>query len=102
MDVPSAAPTSVTAAFRAPGTVRVSWTVPTALGGGSIVDYDVEYSTDPAFAAGGGTFFEGGTTKTNYVDVTGLTLGVVYYFRARVANAAGDGPWSVTTVGAHA
>jgi phosphodiesterase/alkaline phosphatase D-like protein len=102
MDIPSAAPTSLSGLGVALGTVRVSWTVPTALGGGSITDYDVEYSTDPAFAAGSGTFFEGGTTTTNYVDVTGLTLGVVYYFRARVANAAGNGPWSNVTIGAHA
>ena len=99
-DVPRV-PTSVSAAFQAPGTIRVSFTPPTSTGGSAVTDYDVEYSTDPAFAAGSGTFFEGSTTTTNYLDVTGLTYGVVYYFRVKAQNSVGSGNWSSASNAAH-
>jgi titin len=101
IDVPGT-PTNISAAFQAPGVVRVTFTAPVSNGGGAITDYDVEYSTDPNFEAGTGTFFEGATASTSTtIDVTGLTLGVVYYFRVRAQNAAGFAPWSYITNGDH-
>ena len=100
IDTPGTA-TNVKAVSGSVNSVRVSFTAPTSNGGNAIFDYDVEYSTDPAFAAGSGTFFEGGTTTVGYVDVTGLTLGVVYYFRVRAQNSAGSGAWTYITNGSH-
>lgn len=75
-------------------TVTVSLVAPTNTGGSAIVDYDLEYSTDPLFNAGDGTFVEAGFSSSTVLVVPGLTDGLVYYFRARSTNGAGDSSWS--------
>ena len=74
--------------------VGLSWTAPSTDGGGAIVDYVVEYSSNS------------GSTWSTFVDirstirsatVTGLTSGTRYLFRVSAVNSAGQGTASTAT-----
>lgn len=88
-------PTAVTAQMAPASTARLTFAQP-PVGADPIIDYDVRYSTEPTFAAGG-TFVEAGTTTTASVDVTGLRGGASYYFQVRAQNRSGHGSWSATS-----
>lgn len=84
-----------------PGTPSVSDITPTgmkwswaALGGnGSILEYQVRYSTDPGFGSGVTTVSAG--TALSYT-ASGMSPGNVYYMQVRGRNASGWGAWSGT------
>ncbi len=82
-------PTSLAVRQTAPGAVRVSWRPPpyntgNGLLGDAATGYLVQSSRD-------GLGFSNGTATTNtYLDLSGLTLGGVYYFRVIATNAGGQ------------
>lgn len=73
------------------GTARVAFIQPAA-GTSPILDYDVRWSSDPAFSTS--TFVEAGTTTAATIDVPGLAVGSTYYFQVRAENRNGAGSWS--------
>lgn len=66
-----------------PGAIDLSWNAPSDNGGASIEGYRIQYSTSPTFASGV-TTIDHGTSRTR--TITGLTPGVVYYFRVAAKN----------------
>jgi hypothetical protein len=58
-----------------------------------VTTYQVQLSTDPAFTT---TMIDTSGLTTTTLPVTGLAENTHYYWRARGANAAGSGPWSLT------
>ena len=87
------APSTVTAERVSSNSVGISFQ-PGADGGSAITDYDFEYSTNPAFTAGTGTFVENGTSVALTQTANSLDNGTAYYFRVRATNIGGNGPWS--------
>ena len=71
---------------------QLSWTAP-ATGGAAITDYIPQYSTDNSNWS---TFSDGTSTSTS-VSVTGLTNGVLYYFKVAAVNSVGTGPYCSST-----
>jgi uncharacterized repeat protein (TIGR02543 family) len=69
------------------GQIAVSWTAPTALNGGTISDYTVEYkaSTDSTWTS----VSVGSATASK--TITGLTNGTAYDWRVTAITAAGSG-----------
>lgn len=82
----ASAPTSLTSTA-SNGQLVLSWVVPSALNGGIISDYTVEYkkSSDSAY-----TTVQVGSSATS-VTMTGLTNAVSYDWRVRAVTAAGAG-----------
>lgn len=66
----------------------LSWTAPASNGGTGILDYVVEYATDPA---GSWTAFTDGVSTGTTAIVTGLTNGTEYFFRVSAVNGIGTG-----------
>lgn len=94
-----AAPTQVTVRGVGARTAQVFFVRPTDDGGSAITDYDVEYSTNPAFEPGSGTFVEAGTSVALRLPIAGLAPRTTYYVRVRASNANGDGDWSAVSRG---
>jgi hypothetical protein len=70
---------------------RLTWTVPTNNGGGTIDYYDVQVDNDPAF----GSPIVNVDSPNNVEDVTGLAPNITYYARVRAANTGvGTSDWS--------
>ena len=90
------APSSVTATRFGSGAITVTIT-PGSSSGTPITDFDIEYSTNPTFAAGNGVFVEGGTSTSVAQLVSGLNNGTAYYFRARQTTLVGDSAWSTVS-----
>lgn len=86
------APASLVVTPSGVGGFSVSWNAPTDNGGSAITGYRLEYSTSSAFT-GATAVTVAGTSHT----VTGLTPGVMYYFRVAARNAVTDNysTWSV-------
>jgi len=82
------APTNLFATSNQDGQVPLSWTAPSN-DGGPIVQYRVQYGTDPTFAA-----HRTQTSSTTSTTVRSLTNGILYYFRVAAVNASGTGPFS--------
>lgn len=59
-------------------------------GGSPIIRWEVQYSTSADFTTGTVLITSSGTSV-----VTGLKPGVMYYWRSRGVNAAGNGAWSI-------
>ena len=84
---PPGAPTGLTATV-GDGTITLSWTAPTNIGGSAIASYTIQQSTNA-----GNTWtasippISAGTTVT----VTGLTNDQIYHFRVNATNAQGAG-----------
>ena len=68
--------------------IGLSWTAPSTDGGGAIVDYVIEHSSNS-----GGTWvtFNDVRSTVRSTTVTGLTSGVRYLFRVSAVNSAGQG-----------
>jgi len=91
--LPPNAPTIGTVSSTALGTATVAFTGATDDGGSAISTHRIEYSTD-SFATIAG-YVE---ATSGPVTITGLTPGVVYYFRVAARNAVTD---AAGTVGAY-
>ncbi|QHB37027.1 minor tail protein [Microbacterium phage Matzah] len=63
---------------------------PASNGGSAVLDYRIQVATDSVFNEIVSEWTGTGSVQT----VTGLTPGVVYYFRYRARNANGSGNWS--------
>ena len=85
------APGSPTASNVTPTGLTWSWAAPS--GNGTILEYQVRYSTDPTFATGVTTVSAG--TALSY-SPTGLTPGNTYYVQVQARNQSGWGTWSAT------
>jgi large repetitive protein len=77
------------------GQVILSWTAPASNGGSAITDYIVQYRASNA--ASWITVNDGRSASTS-AAITGLTNGTSYLFRVAAVNAAGNGPFTATTV----
>lgn len=77
-----------------PGRLNVSWTAPASTNGSPVIDYTVDYGTDPAFGA-----FSSVTTTALGRTITGLTPGSTYYFRVKARNSIGTSVASDTVSG---
>lgn len=57
--------------------------------------YEVQWSTDPSFAAPQNAFVSGWVRRSYYAPTTALTRGQTYYWRVRTFNTLGEyGQWS--------
>ena len=92
--VVTAAPSAPLALNVVPGDqqLAVSWTVPSALGGGSVSDYVVEYSTD----GNSWTSVSRTASATPSHTITGLTNGSDYLVRVRAVTSI-PGSWVYST-----
>lgn len=88
--VPSA-PLNITATAIS-GSAAVDWSTPAFNGGGDITGYTIQLSTD-----GGTTWSYAASSTSQSANVTGLTNGVSYVFRAAATNNYGIGPYSSAT-----
>ena len=94
--VVSVAPSAPTPITVTPGDqqLTVNWTTPTTLGGGTVSDYLVEYSTDSSSWT---TVTRAASASTTQV-ITGLTNGADYYVRVReITSVAGSWAIAATT-----
>ncbi|MCX6530421.1 MAG: fibronectin type III domain-containing protein, partial [Actinobacteria bacterium] len=78
------------------GTVSLTWSAPTAVGGSGVIDYAIEYSSNSG--ATWVTFTDGVSTATS-ASVTGLSNGTSYVFRVAATNAVGSGQHSSVSSG---
>ena len=110
LDAPSA-PTNVAVQSATANTIRVTFTTPAFDGdtlsagdnfGATIYDYNVEYSTDPNFAAGTGTLYTGGASSTSTtILIPNLDGHKEYYVRVYASNdKVGACCWSARSNGA--
>jgi prepilin-type N-terminal cleavage/methylation domain-containing protein len=77
--------------------VRVAW-LPSCDGGTPILDYDIKYSSSPAFnPESDGTPFVDGLSTTPSAQVTSLPTGASYQFSVRAVNANGPSAWSIAS-----
>ena len=77
------------------GQLGARWTAPSD-SGAAIDDYDVRYRTgDGSWRELADDVKSTSTTTT----ITGLTNGTAYAVQVRAGNSAGDGPWSVISIG---
>jgi hypothetical protein len=83
-----ATPTGITST-KGNGEVSLSWTAP-ASNGSAITDYTVQYSTDNS----SWITFTDAISTTASATVTGLTNGILYYFRVAAKNSAGTGSYT--------
>lgn len=85
------APVRLTVAANA-GSVSLGWSPPANMGGSTITDYLVEFSSN-----NGTTWraFTDAVSATPATVVNGLTNGVAYVFRVRAVNVAGRGAYSL-------
>ena len=90
-------PSGVTATRVSSSTIRVAFVAATP-NGSAVLDYDLEYDTDPTFSAP--TFVENGVSTALLFDIGALTNGTLYYFHVRASNAAGDSTWSTPAASA--
>lgn len=87
----------------APGTPSLAWAAPNTItmsyaaasdNGSAILEYQVQYGTDPAQVA----FTDAPSAGTSLSKaIGGLAIGTTYYFRVRARNAQGWGPWSANS-----
>ena len=73
---------------------HLTWAAPASDGGAPVLDYAVNYGTDPAF----GTFSTASTTAT-FLSLGSLAPNTLYYFRVRARNTVGQGTVSGTASG---
>jgi len=76
------------------GSISLTWSAPSAVGGSGILDYVVEYSSN--LGATWATFADGTSTSTS-ATVTGLTNGTSYVFRVTASNTVGSGQHSTAS-----
>jgi predicted RNA-binding protein with TRAM domain/tRNA G37 N-methylase TrmD len=76
------------------GSVSLTWSAPSSVGGSGILDYVVEYSSNSG--ATWATFADGTSTSTS-ATVTGLTNGTSYVFRVTASNTVGSGQHSTAS-----
>ncbi len=84
------APTSLTT-VAGDGELRLSWSVPSYVGGASITDYDVEYSVNAS------DWFRATRSSSDLTEqtITGLSNATAYYVRVRGLNGA-EGAWATS------
>ncbi|NDG67420.1 MAG: hypothetical protein EBY23_11025, partial [Actinobacteria bacterium] len=78
------------------GSVSLTWSAPSSVGGSGILDYVIEYSSN--LGASWATFADG-TSTTASATVTGLTNGTSYIFRVAATNTVGSGQHSAVSSG---
>ena len=85
------------------GSLTVAWNAPSQTGGSVITAYDLHHILSDAANKGDAnwTVVQDAWTGSGSLEyaVTGLTGGTQYDVQVRAVNAAGDGPWSATTIG---
>ena len=84
---PPSAPRTL-AAYSGTESVSLSWLAPLDDGGTSVVDYEVEFSSN---AGSSWSTFADGTSTATSATVSGLVAGSPYLFWVRACNAAGCG-----------
>lgn len=96
-DWPSA-PTITSVVYQPSFAARVSFTAPSTTGGRAIRDYTVEYklTADSVWQK-----FTDSMSDALFIDITGLTDGLSYDFRAYASNANGAGAISTTFTYTH-
>jgi len=88
--VPSA-PRSLSLSSKTPDSVSVSWLAPTADGGSSIIDYQLQLSSDNSNSWQ--TIVKPSSVELSY-QITGLVAGAKYQLRVLAVNAIGPGALS--------
>ena len=83
----SAAPTNLGVSNPGSGQITLTWTAPTALGGGSILGYEIDQLNGTTWAQ---VTPNTGTTQTSYT-ISGLTNGQTYTFRVAAVTNLGTG-----------
>jgi predicted RNA-binding protein with TRAM domain len=76
------------------GSVSLTWSAPTAVGGSGILDYVIEYSSNSGATW---TTFADGTSTATSATVTGLTNGTSYVFQVSASNNVGTGQHSAVS-----
>lgn len=71
---------------------RLTWTPPADNGGAAVTSYELQWATEPTFAAPSSVT---GNLDLSH-DVAGLAPGSTVYARVRATNSAGVSPWSAT------
>ncbi|NDD53332.1 hypothetical protein EBZ39_05580 [bacterium] len=71
--------------------VTVTWTAPTDIGGSSITDYVIQYSSNSGTSW---TTFSDTISTATTATVNGLTTGTAYVFRVAAVNSGGTGLYS--------
>jgi alpha-tubulin suppressor-like RCC1 family protein len=87
-------PTAVVESEHGETSSTVTWSAPVDDGGGSISDYQIQYSINGT----SWTTFSDGVNATIGTTVTGLTRGTAYFFRVAATNSAGTGAYSSPSV----
>ena len=72
-------------------TVSLTWLAPTSNGGSAITEYAIEYSINNSLWI---EFKDSITNTTLNKTVTGLTNGILYFFRVKAINEVGSGAFS--------
>lgn len=78
------------------GSVSLTWSAPSSVGGSGILDYVIEYSSNS-----GATWatFADATSSATSATVTGLTNGTSYVFQVSASNNVGTGQQSAVSSG---
>ena len=78
------------------GSVSLTWSAPSSVGGSGILDYVIEYSSNSGATW---TTFADGTSTTTSGTVTGLANGTSYVFQVSASNNVGTGQQSAVSSG---
>jgi titin len=94
--IPMRVPTLPSSVGCSPGdaTATIGWSALDPDGGGVILDYVVQYSSDNGATW---TAASEGISGAKSASITGLTNGTTYRFRVAGKNAAGQGAWSIAS-----
>lgn len=92
IDVPGAPSNLVPAVVTGDATIKLTWTAPTANGGGALKQYRIETSTDGGASVSSTVLTPSATSST--ITISGFTPGTFYNFRVAAVNAAGVGAFT--------
>lgn len=92
IDVPGAPSNLVPAVVIGDATIKLTWTAPTANGGGALKQYRIETSTDGGASVSSTVLTPSATSAT--ITISGFTPGTFYNFRVAAVNAAGVGAFT--------